>query len=140
MPQQESRSKMTVSSGAFSFESTSETSTINTRRPMKDDYEFSIDFIELGYSATSSSLLAYGTYEAKVVDINPIREVYWMIKKPGGEWQEALHDEVNGGKSSSLSYSLDSTLGTYEVYVWIFFEDDSMTSYSRKFKVFESFP
>lgn len=107
---------------------------------MKDDYEFSIDFIELGYSATSSSLLAYGTYEAKVVDINPIREVYWMIKKPGGEWQEALHDEVNGGKSSSLSYSLDSTLGTYEVYVWIFFEDDSMTSYSRKFKVFESFP
>lgn len=50
-----SRSKITVSSGAFSFESGSGSSTINTRNPMKDDYEFSIDYKEVDYSSNDNN-------------------------------------------------------------------------------------
>ncbi len=101
------------------------------------EYSFTVNDYKLGYSANNTGFPAYGTYEAKVADINPIDYVDWMIKKPGGEWKLVERDEVNGGKSSSFSYSLDSTLGTYEVYVWIYFEnDDSTTSYSHKFTVY----
>lgn len=80
-----------------------------------------------GYSENSTSLSAYGTYEAEVVESNPIKEVKWSIKKPGGEWKEVKRDKVNGGYSSSLSYSLDSTTGTYEVKAEVHFYTNGST-------------
>lgn len=87
-----------------------------------------------GYFENNTSIAAYGTYAAKVVEINPIKEVKWSIKKPGGEWEEDEPDKVKGGKTSSWSYTVDSTSGTYEVKAEVHFETNA-TTYTSEFTV-----
>ena len=93
----------------------------------QDKVEQYITVKKLGYFAKSTSLSAYGTYEAEVVYDKPIQEVRWEIKKPGGKGYKTVKDDkVNGGKTSSLSLSLDSTTGTYSVFVWVYYRSDGM--------------
>ncbi len=96
-----------------------------------------IDVEKLGYFAKSTSVRAYGKYEAKVVESEPIKEVYWYIQRPGGGWQGVKHDEVNGGYSSSFSYSLDSTSGTYYVHALVYLDrqDGKIINYFSSFTV-----
>ena len=88
-----------------------------------------------GYFENNTGFPAYGTYEAKVVESNPIKKVEWSIKEPGKEWKTVKTDKVNGGKSSSLSYSLDSTFGKYEVRAEVHFETNA-TTYTSEFTVY----
>lgn len=88
-----------------------------------------------GYFENNTGFPAYGTYEAKVVETQPIKKVKWSIKKPGGELEEVETDDVNGGKTSSFSYSLDSTHGKYEVKAEVHFETNA-TTYKSSFTVY----
>ncbi len=92
---------------------------------------------EVGYFEESTLFNGYGTYKAKVVESNPIKAVKWKIRKPGGKWEEVKHDKVNGGNSSSLSYSLDSTSpsGRYGVRAEVHFETNG-TNYQSSFYVY----
>lgn len=87
-----------------------------------------------GYYEKYSHLSAYGTYEAKVVESDPIKKVEWSIKEPGKEWKTVKTDKVNGGYSSSLSYSVGSTSGRYEVKTEVHFETNA-TTYKNSFSV-----
>ena len=90
-----------------------------------------------GYFHNNTYHSAYGTYKAEVVENDPIREVYWYFKKPGDtSSQQVKHDEVNGGKTSSWSYTLGSTSGTYVVDVMIYFANGRATlNHTRRFYI-----
>ncbi len=107
----------------------------------QESVEQYISVSKKGYSANSSSFSAYGTYEAAVFDTEPIKKVYWYLKKPGDrKYKKVKHDKVKGGLSSSLSYSLGSTSGEYKVNVVIYLDVDrpldNIYSYVRSFYVY----
>ena len=82
-----------------------------------------ITVYKVGYFDNKKSFSGYGTYEAEVLYNEPIKEVYWYVKKFGGQWKEVKHDKVNGGTSSSLSHSVEgSTSGWYYVHALVYLD------------------
>lgn len=92
---------------------------------------------EVGYFEESTLFNGYGTYNAKVVESNPIKKVIWSIQKPGVGLEEDTVDKVNGGKTSSWSYSISSksTSGRYRVQAEVHFETNA-TTYESSFYVY----
>ncbi len=78
---------------------------------------------KVGYSENKTTFSAYGTYEAEVVEGKPIKSVSWYVFMPDDTYELAKYDEVNGGYSSSLSYTFDSdsTSGIYYVHAIVNF-------------------
>lgn len=93
---------------------------------------------KVGLFEDNRYLTSYRTYNAKVVENNPIKSVKWSLKKPGGEWEEVTHDKVKGGKSSSWSYtaSSGSTTGKYEVKAVVHLEIPTTNNYTGSFYVY----
>ncbi len=82
-----------------------------------------------GYSDNGMYFSAYDEYNAEIFDYRPILVVYWYVKPPGGAWEGVKLDKVNGGKSSSMSYSFSSKskTGEYKVYAVVFLDVDKKT-------------